>query len=187
MGLPNSNMYIRDLLSQYDKDNDGAVTFREFCSYVERKEQAMWQAFRRVDVDGNGHLDRSEVQRALAQGLGTAVEPDDVARLMRLLDNNEDDRISYSEFKRFAVLLPANQVRGRGILIAMLDSADWHESTEYRLCTIPATQPLERFMAGGVAGAVSRTAVAPLERLRYGVHVVVGSGRHHMPFRPGQS
>lgn len=126
----------------------------------------MWHAFSRLDVDGNGVLDRAEMQRAFVN-LGLAAEPDDVARLMRLLDDNHDGRISYAEFKRFALLLPANQVRGRGILFAMLDSADWHESTEYRLCTIPATQPLERFMAGGVAGAVSRTAVAPLERLRY--------------------
>lgn len=146
------------------------MTFNEFCAYVERKEHTLWHAFRRLDVDGNGHLDRQEVQRAF-KSLGMVAEPDDVARLMRLLDENKDDQISYSEFKRFALLLPANQVRGRGILIAMLDSADWHESTEYRLCTIPATQPLERFMAGGVAGAVSRTAVAPLERLRYGCMV----------------
>lgn len=110
---------------QYDSDNDGAVTFTEFCSYVERKERTLWHAFRRLDVDGNGHLDRAEVQRAF-KGLGMAVEPDDVSRLLRLLDENKDERISYPEFKRFALLLPANQVRGRGILVAMLDSADWY-------------------------------------------------------------
>ncbi len=85
---------------------------------------------------------------------------------MRLLDENNDDVISYAEFKRFAVLLPQNHMRGRGILAAMMDSADWHESMEYRLCHIPASQPVARFLAGGVAGAVSRTVVAPFERLR---------------------
>jgi hypothetical protein len=35
-----------------------------------------------------------------------------------------------------------------------------------RLCMTPPTTMAQRFVAGGLAGAVSRTIVAPLERLR---------------------
>lgn len=55
-------------MAQYDSDGDGAVTFTEFEKYVQRKEHTLWEAFCRVDIDRNGHLDRNEVQRAFQGG-----------------------------------------------------------------------------------------------------------------------
>ena len=42
-----------------------------------------------------------------------------------------------------------------------------------RLCLTPPTTMFQRFVAGGVAGAISRTVVAPLERLRTMVRPVI--------------
>lgn len=86
--------------------------------------------------------------------------------MIHLLDTDNDDQISYDEFRRFVYLLPESQVSKSNILYSWVDSADWVEGIEYRLCMTPPRQPLQRFMAGGVAGALSRASVAPFERLR---------------------
>jgi len=159
-------------------------------------------------------------------------------------------QIDYEEFRRFVVLLPANQLSEDGIVSSWIDSADWMSGIEYRrvstcsplsfvrrtaishaaapaspqtgvaaaqtwnpmdssqcmtwhsgsdenaaclnrylllsqlsrkqhtlwttfslarwrrLSLAPPQHLYERLVAGGIAGAVSRTAVAPLERLR---------------------
>lgn len=165
LGLPSGRGYMRDLMSQYDQDCDRLIDFKEFTNYVQGKEAVMRLAFRRVDCDGDEHLDTSEVLEAV-KALGLAVTPSDAGAMVRLLDRDGDGRIDYDEFRRFIIMLPSAQVRSSHILVAWIDSADWVEESHYRLTHIPHTHSIEVFMAGGVAGAVSRTVVAPLERLR---------------------
>lgn len=165
VGLPNGQNYIRELLQQYDKDGDGEIDFSEFSRYVGTKVASVRRAFESMDTDGNGQLDAEEVRRAVL-ALGLSVSLPEAERMVALLDRDGDARIDFEEFGRFVVLLPGSQARAAGITSAWLDSADWVESMEYRLSHVPPSEPLERFLAGGVAGAASRTVVAPLERLR---------------------
>ncbi|EFN55456.1 hypothetical protein CHLNCDRAFT_133793 [Chlorella variabilis] len=165
LGLPAGASYISDLLTQYDRDKNREVQFSEFKSYVLSKEKRIRAVYRDIDSDGDGQLDAGEVHRA-ATALGLSVAPAEAERMVAMLDSNKDGRINYAEFRRFVVLLPGAQVRHTNILSAWIDSASWLTSMEYRLGHVPPSQPLERLLAGGVAGAVSRTVVAPLERLR---------------------
>jgi hypothetical protein len=41
-------------------------------------------------------------------------------------------QIDYEEFRRFVVLLPANQLSQGGIVSSWIDSADWMSGVEYR-------------------------------------------------------
>lgn len=52
------------------------------------------------------------------------------------------------------------------VAFCWVDSADFVDGVEYRLGMTPAKQTYQRLIAGGVAGAISRSLVAPLERLR---------------------
>lgn len=165
LGLPSGKNYVAELLQNYDRTGDGEITYDEFVRYVATKEAAIKRAFQRMDADGSGHLDKVEVLEAVT-ALGLGVTSKDVEGMVGLLDTNGDGVIGYEEFKRFVLLLPGAQVSNDNILAAWVDSASWVESMEYRLNHIPPKQPLQRLLAGGVAGAVSRTVVAPLERLR---------------------
>lgn len=46
LGLPASEAYVSMLLRQYDRDQDGSVTYDDFASYVQKNEAKIWQAFR---------------------------------------------------------------------------------------------------------------------------------------------
>lgn len=163
LGLPASQHYMGDLFSQYGGSQ--SIDYKEFRRYVATKERSMRAVFSAIDADGDERLDAGEVHRAAA-ALGLSVAPEEADRMIALLDGDDDGKISFSEFRRFCVLLPGAQVSHTNILSAWVDSASWVSSMEYRLGHVPPSQGLERLLAGGVAGAVSRTVVAPLERLR---------------------
>ncbi|PRW34020.1 calcium-binding mitochondrial carrier S -3-like [Chlorella sorokiniana] len=165
LGLPAGARFVQDLLSQYDRDGDQQIEFEEFRRYVQSKERRMRAVFDSIDRDGDGQLSVAEVHRAAA-ALGISVAPEDSQRMVELLDTDKDGCVDYAEFHRFVCLLPGAHVSRGQILSAWIDSASWANAMEYRLGHVPPSQPLERFLAGGVAGAVSRTVVAPLERLR---------------------
>lgn len=99
----------RRMLSLFDTDGDGLVRRDEFLHGVRALvygslEQKLAFAFRLHDHDGNGTLDRDEVQRMLAIGLAeddVAPQPAQLDRLVAHVfasaDQNRDGRITYDE------------------------------------------------------------------------------------------
>lgn len=55
------------------------------------------------------------------------------------------------------VLCDVPQITNAGIVLDWLDCASWMDGVEQRLGKIPTREPLQRLMAGGIAGAFSRT------------------------------
>ena len=53
------------------------------------------------------------------------------------------------------------QITNAGIVLDWLDCASWMDGVEQRLGKIPTREPLQRLMAGGIAGAFSRTGTSP--------------------------
>jgi hypothetical protein len=47
------------------------------------------------------------------------------------------------------------------IVLDWMDCASWIDGVEYRLGKIPTREPLQRLLAGGIAGAFSRTGIPP--------------------------
>ncbi|KAK9805412.1 hypothetical protein WJX73_002357 [Symbiochloris irregularis] len=166
LGLPHdSPAYLDQLLKQYDEDKDGTVDFWDFQHYVMRKERAIRRAFKALDEDDSGAISLIELKHALQESW-VPLTDDDAMDMIHLLDRDGDDQINYNEFRHFVYLLPENQISRDNILFSWVDSADWMDGIEYRLSMTPPRAPLQRFLAGGVAGALSRASAAPFERLR---------------------
>lgn len=166
MGLPTNNHYLTDLMAQYtDAKGDTHVPFENFSRYVMKQSAKMWRAFRELDAENNGFITESGLLAAL-QSMGLPAKADDSFKMIQLLDNTATSTVSYKEFCRFACLLPSAQLENDNVAFCWVDSADYTDGVEFRLSMTPAKQTAQRLLAGGVAGVLSRTMVAPLERLR---------------------
>ncbi|CAL8462209.1 g1740 [Coccomyxa elongata] len=166
LGLPgDSHAYISDLLKQYDRNHDGSIDWEEYRRYVVRKERIIRRTFQKLDEDGSGSISADELTKALRK-LWMSVSSEDAERMVGLLDADHNGQISLDEFRRFVYLLPESLVTPTNIVYALVDSSDWIEGVELRLCMTPPKQPFQRLLAGGIAGMASRAAVAPFERMR---------------------
>lgn len=51
---------------------------------------------------------------------------------MQFFDRAPYVQVTFEEFRRFAVMLPEQQLQEENILCSWMDSADWMEGVEYR-------------------------------------------------------
>ena len=76
--------------------------FEDLLKDSKKMKKLMEQAFRKVDIDGSGFLERSEFEQVLIQiakeiGVDNPTR-EEVEDILDLIDENGDDRISNSEF-----------------------------------------------------------------------------------------
>ena len=159
LGLPAGDDFVTDILSQYDQDGDGVVSFAEYRTYVRRTERAMREAFARLDLDGRGHATPEGILAELRR-IGIKARRRDARRMVELIDANGDGRVSYSEWQRFVTLLPAAQVKENAAWALMACAVDLPPTTQ------PTSDIVKKLAIGAFAGAVAKCVVAPFERLR---------------------
>ncbi|KAK9795508.1 hypothetical protein WJX73_001295 [Symbiochloris irregularis] len=165
LGLPCSSDYLGEMLEQYDENHDGAVDFTEFEHYVAKRRGTMERAFDKMDKDKSGTISETELLEVLKHA-GVPATTADAQHMVQMLDSRNQGEVTFQDFCRYITMLPDAQVTHDNVLYCWIDSADWLHGIEYRLCNVPPKLPLQRLLAGGIAGALSRTLVAPFERLR---------------------
>ncbi|KAG0164140.1 hypothetical protein DFQ28_009466 [Apophysomyces sp. BC1034] len=163
--LPARLKYVNELLERCDTSKDGLVDYDEFKAYVNDKERELWELFRTIDQHGDGRLRPSDVETAL-RSAGISISSEEFAGFMGLMDLDGNGSIDFYEFKNFLLLLP--QTNMSEIYRYYQTSTQLTQDAEV---IIPPTDEtahhaLRYLLAGGVAGAVSRTCTAPFDRLK---------------------
>eukprot|EP00040_Diaphanoeca_grandis_P043288 m.267536 g.267536 ORF g.267536 m.267536 type:complete len:477 (+) comp73664_c0_seq1:339-1769(+) len=158
-----------EALLKHDANNDGKVQFEEFYSYCQAKEKNLKAKFDAIDVDRNGNISAAEIQRAL-QSYGVSANKSDIQKKLQMIDKwgDNDGKIKFEEFRQLSLLFPLSRVDR----IFHKNESSWHYIGYYSVPRDSSSRkdnsvsPMTIFVAGGMAGAISRTMTAPADRIK---------------------
>ncbi|KAI1900672.1 hypothetical protein AGOR_G00052320 [Albula goreensis] len=156
-------------LNAESKDQDGQLDFEELVHYLRSHEKKLRLVFKSVDEKDKGRVDSQEIMQSL-QDLGVQISEKQAQRILKSMEKNGTMTIDWNEWKDYHMLHPADNIPE--IILY------WKHSTIFdvgeNLMVPDEFTSQEKMMgmwwrhlvAGGGAGAVSRTCTAPLDRLK---------------------
>ncbi|KAH9328367.1 hypothetical protein KI387_000475 [Taxus chinensis] len=178
--IPSDYKYARDLFKVCDSNDDGRVDYQEFRRYMDDKELELYRIFEAIDVEHNGCILPEELWEALVRA-GIKMDDKELAHFVDHIDKDNNGIITFEEWRDFLLLYP-HEVTIENIYrywerVCHVDIGEHAVIPEGISKHLHATNYL---LAGGVAGALSRTVTAPLDRLKVKLQVQ-SSGAHIIP------
>ncbi|KXS17996.1 mitochondrial carrier [Gonapodya prolifera JEL478] len=159
-----------ELAKTMDTSGDGKISYEEFEEFVLRKEKHLFRIFQEVDANKNGELSKDEVHTALRKS-GLNVTKEDVEKFFKVLDRDSNGGLDFYEL-RDAFFLDAEAPDFSSLYTYYHSVYD----PTVLIDGLPTNSPPNKsrsladqgrfFLAGGIAGAISRTLTAPMDRLR---------------------
>nr|GLL21659.1 calcium-binding mitochondrial carrier protein SCaMC-1-like [Ipomoea trifida] len=158
--------FAKELLRVVDANKDGRVDYQEFRKYMDDKELELYRIFQAIDVEHSGGILPEELWDALVKA-GIEIDDDELARFVEHVDKDNDGVITFEEWRDFLLLYP-HEATIENIYrylerVCLVDIGEQAVIPEGISKHVHASKYL---IAGGVAGAASRTATAPLDRLK---------------------
>lgn len=157
------------IVSSGDQNNDGSLDFSEFTKYLKEHEKKLRLTFKSLDKNNDGRIDASEIQLALAE-LGIHVSAEDAMKILQSMDIDGTMMVDWNEWREHFLLYPAHNLEEiirywkHSSVLDLGDSlAIPDEFTEEEKSSGGWWKQL---VAGAMAGAVSRTGTAPLDRMK---------------------
>ncbi|XP_046495386.1 calcium-binding mitochondrial carrier protein SCaMC-2 isoform X4 [Equus quagga] len=157
------------ILQAGDKDLDGQLDFEEFVHYLQDHEKKLRLVFKSLDKKNDGRIDAQEIMQSL-RDLGVKISEQQAEKILKSMDKNGTMTIDWNEWRDYHLLHPVENIPE--IILY------WKHSTIFDVgenLTVPDEFTVEErqtgmwwrhLVAGGGAGAVSRTCTAPLDRLK---------------------
>uniref|UniRef100_A0A667XB27 Solute carrier family 25 member 24 n=1 Tax=Myripristis murdjan TaxID=586833 RepID=A0A667XB27_9TELE len=159
----------KKIVSSGDKDQDDGLDFNEFSKYLKEHEKKLRLTFKSLDKNNDGRIDYAEVKQSLAD-LGVNISKEAAEKILRSIDADGTMTVDWNEWKEHFLFNPATNLQE---IIHY-----WKHSTVLDIgdsLTIPDEFTEEekttgvwwkQLTAGAMAGAVSRTGTAPLDRMK---------------------
>lgn len=163
-GIPVSKKLVNRIFDECDLDQNRIITRDEFMAFYKKQDEKLKSIFNLVDHNGDGHLSIEEFQRAL-KNFDPSIKDEEINLLVDRMDADKSRTISYQEFMFYYYLIPINNIRAAFDLIVR-ESIDLGEAMSVPTELPKGENPMITLVAGGVAGAFSRTITAPLDRLK---------------------
>ncbi|CAA0806836.1 Mitochondrial substrate carrier family protein [Striga hermonthica] len=167
MQIPADYKFAKELLKVCDSNQDGRVDYQEFRKYMDDKELELYRIFQAIDVEHNGSISPEELWDALVKA-GIEIDDNELASFVEHVDKDNNGIITFEEWRDFLLLYPheatLENIYRYWERVYLVDIGEQAVMIPEGISSpVHATKYL---IAGGVAGAASRTATAPLDRLK---------------------
>src|SRR5579859_981841 len=141
-------------------------------------ERELRRLFDRIDTSKNGKLEFEEVSHAL-EASGIAIHPNILHAFFDSVDSNHDGVIEFNEWRDFLLLVPLDRASIKNVFHYYQEHAQMTSEGD-ALVSYDTMRGLGYFTSGGIAGAVSRTATAPFDRLKTFLIANTGGSRQRL-------
>uniref|UniRef100_A0A672J912 Calcium-binding mitochondrial carrier protein SCaMC-1-like n=1 Tax=Salarias fasciatus TaxID=181472 RepID=A0A672J912_SALFA len=169
MGIKPGKGAAQKIVSSGDQDKDDGLDFNEFSKYLKEHEKKLRLTFKSLDKNNDGRIDFMEIKQSLAD-LGLDISKEEAEKILQSIDVDGTMTLDWNEWREHFLFNPATNLQE---IIRY-----WKHTTALDIgdsLTIPDEFTEEekttglwwkQLAAGAVAGAVSRTGTAPLDRMK---------------------
>lgn len=172
---------IKMFLKKSDSTLSGDLSLTEFVEHLSRHEKHLHLVFSSMDSNKSGRVSSAEVKASFMK-LGINIGLEEAEKLVARLDDDNSLDISFEEWRDYLLFHPADNFndmieywRKESYLKAQVDHGEDVGTPEDLSDRLFAGLWWRHLLAGGIAGGVSRTCTAPLDRLK--IHLQVHGGR----------
>lgn len=169
MGVHQLPGHAAKFIERSDQNQSGDLTLAEFAHYVIEHEKKLKLVFSSLDHNKDGRLDLDEIYSSLHK-LGLHITRSEADTLLRRMDKDGTLLINFDEWRDYLLFHPSSELHD--ILRYWRHSTyldigeDLNVPDDFSADELQQGLWWRHLLAGGVAGAVSRTATAPLDRLK---------------------
>lgn len=145
------------------------MTFQEFVDYITDTETQLKLAFRQMDKNHDNVVDASEIQAQMRE-LGVEISLKEAERLLKKVDQDASSSIDFNEWRDFLLLSGNTRLEDIFHYWRRASAVDIGELVQvpddYTEEEKKSGEAWRTLVAGGIAGCVSRTVTAPLDRIK---------------------
>ncbi|KAI5966942.1 uncharacterized protein KGF55_000351 [Candida pseudojiufengensis] len=158
---------LRKVFNSFDSNSDKVIDFNDFKRYLSTTDDQILKGFNKIDEDNDGKLNKADFVKYLKHHLNlNNASKVNVDLLFKQIDYKNDGYITYDEFREFLILMP--RLHGSRIRTAfefIVENFDVSSDGDVTLIN-QFLNGFGFFIAGGMAGVVSRTCTAPFDRIK---------------------
>ncbi|XP_030581365.1 calcium-binding mitochondrial carrier protein SCaMC-3-like isoform X2 [Archocentrus centrarchus] len=158
-----------EIVLESDINHDGLLDFQEFSHYLRTHEKRLWLIFHSLDHNNDGRIDVGEIQHSLHK-LGVDITLEQASKILQSMDRDGTMTIDWNEWRDHFLFNPLHnmeEIVHHWKHSHMIDIGE-HLTVPDEFSEQERQSGLvwRQLVAGAMAGAVSRTGTAPLDRLK---------------------